>query len=115
MSRPFGVSVIAILVVGFSLCVLSRVWAYPLNRMHRPVLTAAGVLMLLALVAGEALWSLRPHAFLVFILWGLCVMVAVALVGMRSPSSGRGVRVMPTLVYTGAGLTVAAVYLRRAV
>jgi hypothetical protein len=115
MGRPAGVSLIAISVVGFSLFLASRVWAYPLTQINRPVLTAAGLLVLLALVAGKALWSLRPHAFLAFILWGLCAIVAVALVGMRSPAGARGVHVMPMLVYTGAGLAVAAVYLRRVV
>jgi len=36
------------------------------------------LLVALALVAAEALWSLRPHALLAFVAWGLCGMVALA-------------------------------------
>ena len=115
MNRPFGVTVIALLVVGFSVYVLSRALAHAASQKNRPMFIVAGLLMLLAVVAGEALWSLRSHSFLVFMVWGLCAMVAVALVDLRSPAGAHAVRMMPTLVYTGGVLAGAALYLRRAV
>jgi hypothetical protein len=115
MSRPIGVTLVALAVAGFSAFVVSRTMAFPMSARNRPLFITAGLLVFLALVAGEALWSLRAHAFLVFMAWGLCAMVAVALVGLRSPGGAHGVRILPQLVYVGLGLAATALYLRRAV
>lgn len=73
------------------------------------------VLSILALAAAEALWTLRPHAFLMFMLWCLCSMAGLVLSRLPLASSGHGIRLMGPIVYTGLAYALAALYLRRAV
>ncbi len=115
MSRPIGVTSIAVLLFGFSLFVASRALAHADGQRNRTFLVAAGLLTLLAMVAAEALWSLRSHAFLAFALWGLCAIAVMALVQLKSPSGGHAVRAIPPLVYMGLLFAGAAIYLRRVV
>src|SRR5262245_37472700 len=115
MSRAIVVRIMAIVLVGLSGWVLLRVVDHPASQRNRPMFIAAGLLVLLALVAGEALWSLRSHAFLVFMVWGLCAMVAVALLGLHSAAGARPVRMMPTMVYAGVAIAGAGLYLKRVV
>jgi len=86
MSRPFGVTLIAAL-----------------------------LLVALALVAAEALWSLRSYAFVAFVAWGLCAMVALAHHRLRAPGGAHFGGVITGLVYAGLVFAAAAIYLRRAV
>jgi hypothetical protein len=70
------------------------------------------LLALLGLVAAHALWTLRSHAFSMFVVWALCAMVAIV---MTRLGGAHAVRVFQPIVYTGIIFVVAALYLRRAV
>lgn len=114
MSRPIGVTAIAVLLIGVSLYVVSRALADAGGHGNRGVVVAAFLLAMMALVAAEALWSLRSHAFLTFVVWGLCGMVSVALMLLRSHPGAHAVRALPPLVYAGLAFAAASIYLRRA-
>lgn len=115
MSRPIGVTIIAVLLLGFSLLTGYGVLTHPPGHRYHSLPYVAAALVVLALIAAEALWSLRSHAFLMFMLWGLCAMAAVALVRLNSAAGAHPARIIPPLVYTGLVFAAAALYLRRAV
>jgi len=115
MSRPFGVALVALLVLGFSAWTAYQGLAGDGGRSRHAVVVASWILVGLALVAAEALWSLRSHAFLAFVAWGLAAIAAVALERLASPAGAHAVRIVPALVYTGLAFAAAAIYLRRAV
>jgi hypothetical protein len=81
---------------------------------HR-FLEASVIIAILALIAAEALWRLRPHAFLVFTLWALCAMVGLVLTRLSMGSSAHGLRVFGPIVYAGLLYALAALYLRRVI
>ncbi len=115
MSRPLGVTAIAIVLLGFSLFLAWRALPHLRGPRNQGTLVATCLLAVMALVAAEALWSLRSHAFATFVLWGVCAIATVAFVMLRSHAGAHPARIIPPLVYTGLGLAAAAIYLRRAV
>ncbi len=115
MSRPFGVTAIAVLLFGSSIYLVWRALPHLGGVRNRGILVATCLLAVLALIATEALWSLRSHAFLTFVLWGLCAIATMALLLLKSPAGAHAVRIIPTLVYTGLVFAAVALYLRRAI
>lgn len=115
MKRPVGVTVIAMLLLASSIMTLVRALTPPGVRLGHTFLVAAALSSILALIAAEALWRLRPHAFLMFTLWALCAMASLALARLSLASSGHGIRVFGPIVYAGLAYAVAALYLRRVV
>jgi hypothetical protein len=115
MSRPVGVTLVAVLLFGFSILIAFRAITATAGRRHQTLVLASFILVALALVAAEALWSLRAHAFAAFVVWGLAAMVTVALERLASPAGSHAARILPGLVYAGIGFAAAAIYLRRAV
>jgi hypothetical protein len=113
MSRPVGTTLIAVAVLGFSGWILHRAVLHPPGHHAHALLITAGILALLGLIAAHALWSLRPHAFMTFMLWGLGAMVALALVRLGAHARPHGAGIIPPLVYLGLILAGAALYLRR--
>lgn len=114
MKRPLGVSLIAILLIASSFMTLVRALSPAGARLGHRFLVLSLILSALALVAAEALWSLRPHAFLTFTLWSFCAMAGLVLSRLPLASSGHGVRLMEPIVYAGFVYVIAALYLRRA-
>jgi len=115
MSRPIGVTLIATLLLGSSLWAGYRALTLQGGHRNHALLVTSLLLVLLALVAADALWSLRPHAFVAFVAWGLCAMVALAHQRLRFPAGAHGGGIITDLVYAGLVLAAAALYLRRAV
>jgi hypothetical protein len=114
VSRPLGVTLAAAVVVGVSAWIL-----WPLARgagLHRnpPLLVAAAVLATLALLAAEALWSLRPHAFVLFTLWSLAGIAAFVLDRVALHGSSHLARFVPSILYAGIAFAATSLYLRRA-
>lgn len=115
LSRPVGVTLVALLLIAVSAHIAHRVIGAHGGRTRHALVLATWILVALALVAAEALWSLRAHAFPAFVAWGLAAMVAVALERLASPAGAHPVRMIPDLVYGGLAFAAAAIYLRRAV
>jgi hypothetical protein len=115
MSRPIGVSLIAALLLGLSLWAGYRALTLPGGQKNHPLVVTSLLLVALALVAAEALWSLRPHAFVAFVAWGLCGMVVLAHYRLRVPAGAHFGAIITGLVYAGLVFAAAAIYLRRAV
>jgi len=107
--------VIAVLLLGFSLLTLYRALAQPGADKGRGFLIVSVLLALLAFVTAHALWGLRTHAFLMFMVWAICAMVAVVMLRLSGPGGAHAVRVFQPIVYTGLVFAAAALYLRRAV
>ena len=115
MRRPTGVALVAILVVMLSLMILSAWRRVPLARMGPRILVTAAALAILALVAAEALWTLRSYAFIAFTLWSVCAVVALAMSRMPLASSGHGIRLLGPIACAGLAYVIVALYLRRVV
>ena len=115
MRRPLGVTLIAILLVVSSVLTLTRALAHPGLRLGHRLFVASVIVAILALVAAEALWSLRPRAFLTFTVWALGAMAILVLSRLPLTSPGQGVRLMGPIACAGLAYAVAALYLRRAV
>ena len=114
MSRPIGVTAIAIvLLVSSAMTVVPILTRHPGARRHE-LIAASALLGFLAILAAEALWNLRRHAFLSFVLWALCAMLTMVLSRLTPWSPGHGVRLMGPIVYTGIACFIATLYLRRA-
>lgn len=113
MSRPIGVTAIAILLLGSSIVTVVPVLTHRGHARSHELLIASGFLIGLALIAAEALWSLRRHAFMMFVLWALCAMLTTVLSQLVPWSPGRGIRLMGPIVCTGMAYAVATLYLRR--
>jgi len=114
MNRPIGVTAIAILLLGSSIVTVVPALTHRGATKGHELLIASGFLTVLALVAAEALWNLRRHAFMMFVLWALCAMLTTVLSQLAPWSPGRGIRLMGPIVYTGVAYSIAALYLRRA-
>ena len=114
MSRPYGVTVAALGVAGISAWLVSPVVRSARLHRGRPILIAAAVLALLALLTAEALWSLRPRAFALFALWSVAGMVMLVLFRFATHGSSHLAGFVPSLVYAGLAFAAAALYLRRA-
>lgn len=114
MNRPIGVTLIAVLLLGSSLVTVVPVFTHHGPAKSHEVLIASGFLLGLALIAAEALWNLRRHAFMTFVLWALCAMLTTVLTQLVPWSPGRGIRLMGPIVSTGIVYAIATLYLRRA-
>jgi hypothetical protein len=108
------VTLTAIALFAFSLVALHHAALHPRAHGIRGILMAAIVMSLAGLVAAEALWSLRPHAFLAFMVWAACAVVAVVLQRLGAPGPTHATRLVPDVAYMGLGLGLVAIYLRRA-
>jgi hypothetical protein len=115
VSRPAGVTLIAALILGASATAAYRALSLPGGHRNHALIVTSLLLVGLALLAAEALWSLRSYAFLAFLAWGLCGMVALAHFRLRSPGGAHFGGIITGLVYAGLVLAAAAIYLRRAV
>jgi hypothetical protein len=114
MSRPIGVTTIAILLLGSSVATVAPILTRHGGTKRHELLMASAFLGILAILAAEALWNLRRHAFLMFVLWALCSMLTMVLSRLTPWSPGHGIRLMGPIVYTGIACFVATLYLRRA-
>ena len=115
MRRPLGVTVIAILVLVLTALAVSGVLSHPGTRAAKRLLPVRAALAILALLAIEALGSLRPRAFLLFTLWSLVGIGYLVTARLPIGSSGHGVRLLGPIAGAGFAYGMAAVYLRRAV
>jgi hypothetical protein len=115
VKRPIGVPVLAIFVLASSFLTLFGASTAPHVRAGSRLLLAALLLLILALLAAEALWRLRPHAFLMFTAWAICAMAGLVLSRLAQASSGHGIRLFGPILYAGLAYAVAALYLRRVV
>jgi len=114
MNRPVGVTLVAVLLLAASVLIFSRMMtARGIPRGHG-IPIAASVLAIMTLVAVEALWSLRRHAFLTFVLWGLCAMLVTVLSRLATPAGAHAIRLFPSILCMGIAYAIAALYLRRA-
>jgi len=114
MSRPIGVTAIAILLLVSSLLTVVPVLTQHGGARRHELLIACAFLTILAIMAAEALWNLRRHAFLAFGLWALCSMLTTVLSRLTPWSPGHGIRLMGPIVSTGIAYLIATLYLRRA-
>jgi hypothetical protein len=115
VKRPLGVSFIALLVAASGVLIVYRALTSPGSNMgQRHQLISAG-LALLALIAAEALWSLRSHAFLMFTLWALGLMAGIVTFRMHSSASGSPIQLMEPILYGGVAFAITALSLRRTV
>ncbi len=114
MSRPIGVTAIAILLLGSSIVTIAPVLTQRGATTSKELLIAYGFLAALALLSAEALWNLRRHAFILFVLWAFCAMLTTVLSQLVPWSTGRGIRLMGPIVCTGVAYSIAILYLRRA-
>jgi uncharacterized membrane protein YjdF len=114
MTRPIGVTLIAIALLAVSLVVLYHAGLHPGRHAIRAVRMTDVVMILAGLVAAEALWSLRPHAFLAFMVWAVSAVTAVVLARLGAPGPTHAARLVPDVVYMGLGIGLVAIYLRRA-
>jgi hypothetical protein len=80
----------------------------------RPILIAAVVLTVLALLTAEALWNLRPRAYALFTLWSLACIVILVFFRFATHGSSHLAGFVPSLVSAGIAFAAAALYLRRA-
>jgi hypothetical protein len=87
---------------------------YGSRRAHDFVI-ASVILALLALLAAEALWSLRSSAFMMFTLWSICAVAALVLYRVSPGSSAHLLRLFGPIACAGLIYAVIALYLRRVV
>ena len=114
MSRPIGVTAIAVLLLVSSVAIVVPVLTQHGGTKRHELLIVSAFLGILAILAAEALWNLRRHAFLLFVLWALCAMLTIVLSRLTPWSPGHGVRLMGPIVYAGIACLIATLYLRRA-
>lgn len=115
MSRPIGVSLIAVALLGFSIWTLHQTLTHPSAHRGRGVLLVSVLLAALGFVAAQALWTLRAHAFSMFVIWAICAMTAIVMTRLGGLGGAHAIRVFLPIVYTGIAFVVTAIYLRRAV
>jgi len=104
---------VALALLGLSLWTLSEAWRHAHGRRGQGLVTAAVVLAGLGLIAAEALWSMRGHAFLAYSLWAIGAIVAVTMLRLHSPAGAHAVRIVPSIVYAGLVLGGVGIYLKR--
>lgn len=115
MSRPYGVTLAALGVAGISAWLVSPVVRGAGTHRGRPILIAAAVLAVSALLTAEALWNRRPRAFALFTLWSLAGIVMLVFFRFATHGSSHLAGFVPSLVYAGLAFAAAALYLRRAI
>jgi len=114
MSRPIGVTAIAMLLLGSSIVTIAPALTHRGATKGNALLIAFGFLAVLALLSAEALWNLRRHAFTLFVLWAFCAMLTTVLSQLAPWSPGRGIRLIGPIICTGVAYSIAILYLRRA-
>ena len=114
MTRAIGVRLVALALLGLSAWTLYDAYRHAQGRRGESVITASLVLAGLGLIAAEALWSMRGHAFLAYSVWAIGAIIAVTMLRLNSPAGAHAVRIVPTIVYSGLVLGGVAIYLRRA-
>jgi hypothetical protein len=112
---PIGVTLIAIALLAVSLLALSHAAMHASRHGIRGALMAAILTSLAGVIAAEALWSVRPHAFLAFMVWAVCATVAAVLERLGAPGPTHAARLIPDVVYVGLAIGLVAIDLRRAV
>ncbi|HEU5182854.1 MAG TPA: hypothetical protein VFW45_18845 [Candidatus Polarisedimenticolia bacterium] len=115
MRRPAGIVLISLLIAAASVGMLIE--ALPLRRgspFNRAFITCVAIAAL-GLVAAQALWRLRPYAFLTFTLWSVGVASWLVMVRLGTGSSAHLIRLFEPLLYLGLAYAVLALYLRRVV
>jgi hypothetical protein len=115
MSRPIGVTLIAVALFGFSLWTLHHAALHAGGHRARSFLIASVIMTLAGLLAAEALWSLRSHAFLAFMVWAACATVAVVLERLGAPRPVHATLLIRDVACMGIAIGIVALYLRRAV
>lgn len=115
MRRPFGVILIAMLILACSGWVLAKAIPLHASRRAHSFFIASVVLSILALIATEALWSLRSHAFAAFTLWAICAVAAWVLLRLLPGSSAHLIRVFAPIAWAGVAYAAIALYLRRVI
>jgi hypothetical protein len=114
LRRPAGVALIALLIAAASFWMLSGV--FPLQ--HGAWGSRSFILVVavgaLGLVAAQALWRLRPYAFLAFTLWSVGAAAWLVMARLGAGSSAHLIRLFEPLLYLGLGYAAAALYLKRA-
>lgn len=114
MSRPIGVTVIALLLLVSSGMTLFHALAPPGARRNHRLLIIAAILAVASLLAAEALWTLRSHAFILYMLWAVCAMYATVATRLPMTSTSHSIRLFTPIVCAGLAYAAAAIYLRRA-
>ncbi len=115
MRRPAGVALIALLIAAASFWMLAQ--SFPLRRdapFGRAFLSCVAIAAL-GLGAAQALWRLRPYAFLAFSLWSVGAAAWIVLARLGTGSSAHLIRLFEPLLYLGLAYAVLALYLRRVV
>jgi len=113
MSRPIGVTVVVLLILSSSFVTVVRGLTSPgLSRRH-DILLALTLLAAVSVFAAEALWSLRRHAFLMFILWTICAMFTTVLYRSSTTTRVHAIQLFAPMVCAGLVCAIAALYLRR--
>lgn len=113
--RSIGTRLVALAILGVSLYALHGAWLQHRGRRGESLVTAALILGALGLVAAEAIWSLRGHAFLTYAIWAVAAIIAVTMNRLATPAGAHAVRLVPQVLYLGLALGGVALYLRRAV
>jgi hypothetical protein len=121
VSHGAGLRIVVLALVGWSVFTLHRValagafaggLARGLGR-QRPLAFAAAALAVLTLLAAEALWNRRLHAFPLYALWAVAAMGTFVLLRLAS-GSAHLVRFMPSILVLGLVFAAGAILLRRA-
>lgn len=115
MKRPLGVILIVILVLVSSFLTVAQTIKTQGGHPGKKLIAGSVVLSILALLAVEGLWMLRPYAFLMFTLWAISAMMAMVMTRLSPGSPGHGIRLFEPIVYAGLAYAAAALYLRRVV
>jgi hypothetical protein len=115
MKRPLGVALIALLILAASLYTLYGAIGSSGPRVGQKLFLASVVISILGLIAAEALWNLRSHAFLTFTLWAFCAIGFLALSRLPRGSWSHPSRLFEPIIYAGLAYAAAALYLRRAI
>ena len=115
MKRPLGVTLIASFVFAASLYALYRAVGSPGARIGQRLFLASVVLSILGLIGAEALWRLRPYAFLTFTLWAFCAIGVLVLSRLPRGSWTHPARLFEPILYAGLAYVAIAFFLRRVV
>src|SRR5262245_33339436 len=113
VKRPFGVTLVALLIFAASLYALYGTIGRPGPRAGQQLLLASIVLAIVGLIAAEGLLRLRPYAFLTFMLWSFCAIGFLVLSRLPRGSWSHPTRLFEPILYAGLAYAAAALYLRR--
>jgi hypothetical protein len=115
LKRPLGVVLIALLIFAASLDALYGAIGPSGPRAAQKLFMASIVVSILGLIAAEALWNLRPYAFLTFTLWTFCAIAFLVLSRLPRGSWNHPTRLFEPILYAGLAYAAAALYLRRVI